>query len=623
MPDEYQRKPRALWLVALIFCVVVIVDSWFRWATFQYRTFDLAFYVQSFWLTLHGKAQASILDVSLMGNHAEPVCYLLLPFFWIWQHPMCFVVIQVVLVATMPFTGYRIARRMEFSRRGATWLGIATLLAPATGFMALHEFHPETLAAPLLLFMLEARQAKRMASFWFWFLLSMACKENVALMLAWFCAVHYLLEREMGREWQTFFNIVPGALAAVWVGIYSVWLGPLLNGGKVDYNELYAHLGGIGGMAKSPGAAIGAVGHAVTGGNLVWGLLVPFLLLPLLRPRWLVIAAPIFAQHLLSFRSSEWTINFHYAAPLLPLLWFATAESCARLYWRDVVAGWVVAACAACQVWIGPANSIARTISTMRVARESARVRAEFIEAIPPGASVVAGLPYLSHLAKRERVHSLHHLLKGLKTLSRAEYTPPAATDAVLIDVADSATFDRAAGYYHPAMQTQDGRVIPESEVLLDQFLAQGTWRNLARNEVTLLLRDNASIAKSANGVGRPLDESHHLLAAQFAPPPAGDNALILLTLEVGKDRKLVPWLTLYLRDAQDRDFPVTKGPIGSGFKPGTAVTESWIIRTPARIPAGKYRAILLFHDNHESLYPGKVRFEKRTFDLGEMEVAN
>ena len=55
MPDEYQRKPRVLWIVALIFCVVVIADSWFRWATFQYRSFDLAFYVQSFWLTLHGK----------------------------------------------------------------------------------------------------------------------------------------------------------------------------------------------------------------------------------------------------------------------------------------------------------------------------------------------------------------------------------------------------------------------------------------------------------------------------------------------------------------------------------------------------------------------------------------
>ena len=133
MPDNYQRKPRTLRVVTLTFCLLVIADSWFRWATFQYRTFDLAFYVNTFWLTLEGQAHSTLLNVSLMGNHAEPICYLLLPFFWVWKHPMFFVVVQALVVATMPFTGYRIARRMEFERRGALWLGLATLLAPATG----------------------------------------------------------------------------------------------------------------------------------------------------------------------------------------------------------------------------------------------------------------------------------------------------------------------------------------------------------------------------------------------------------------------------------------------------------------------------------------------------------
>src|SRR3954471_10418144 len=151
MPEDFAPKPRALWLAALIFGAVVIADSCFRWATFQYRTFDLAFYVQTFWLTLHGQSHSSILDVSLMGNHAEPICYLLLPFFWVWKSPAFFVVVQALFLMSMPFTAYRIARRMEFERRGAVFIALSTLIAPATGFMALHEFHPETLAAPLIL----------------------------------------------------------------------------------------------------------------------------------------------------------------------------------------------------------------------------------------------------------------------------------------------------------------------------------------------------------------------------------------------------------------------------------------------------------------------------------------
>src|SRR5688500_17873466 len=183
MFEDYQRRPRTLWIAAIFFCVLVIADSWFRWSTFQYRTFDLAFYTHSFWLMLHGGSHSTILDVSIMGNHAEPICYLLLPFFWVWQHPIFFIVVQAAAIGTMPFTAYRIARRMEFSRRGATWLALSILIAPATGFMVLHEFHPETLAAPLILLMLEARLAQRVGSFLVWFVLAVACKENVALLL--------------------------------------------------------------------------------------------------------------------------------------------------------------------------------------------------------------------------------------------------------------------------------------------------------------------------------------------------------------------------------------------------------------------------------------------------------
>ena len=59
---------------------------------------------------------------------------------------------------------------------------------------------------------------------------------------------------------------------------------------------------------------------------------------------------------------------------------------------------------------------------------------------------MIAPLPYLSHLAMREKLYSLHYILKGLKTLSRASYGPPPPMDFVLIDYGDTATFDASAG---------------------------------------------------------------------------------------------------------------------------------------------------------------------------------
>lgn len=619
MYDDYQTRPRALWIAALVFCAAVIADSWFRWATFQYGTFDVAFYTQALWLALHGQAHVSLLDVPLMGNHAEPICYLLLPFFWIWKSPMLFVVAQALMLATMPFTAWRIARRMEFSTRGAMWMSLATLLAPATGFVALHEFHPEALAAPLVLLVIEARLARRPGLFWIWFILALACKENVALMLGWLCVVHWVLERDRGREWQMVFNILPGAIALGWVALYAFWLAPKWNGGNVDYGELYSRVGGMSGIFSNPGRAIGAAWHALTNGNLVWGLIAPFLLLPLLRLRWLIIAAPLFAQHLLSLRQSEWSLHFHYAAPLLPLAWIGAAEACSRLFWRDVMAGWIVVACVVCQSWFGPVRSIIMTTRSANEALWASKWKSEMLAAIPENASVTAGIPYLSHLAKREQLHSLHFILKGLKTLSRVEYIQPPPTDVVLLDSGDIETFNRAAGYYHPTRIMTDGRTISSSDLLLHQYLQKSQWRVIARNELSLFLHDKSPSAGLSAGKGIKLDDFHTLVAVEPMPPLPGDSMLFVLTWELLAKRPALPWMRLYLSRADGHSYIIEKGPIAPEIESGR-VREAWSVRPPSSIPPGKYRGTILIYDSLEPELP-QPRFAKRTFDVGEFDL--
>jgi hypothetical protein len=221
----------------------------------------------------------------------------------------------------------------------------------------------------------------------------------------------------------------------------------------------------------------------------------------------------------------------------------------------------------------------------------------------------------------RQNLHSLHHVLKGLKTLSRAEYVPPPPTDEVLVDVADSATFDTGAGYYHPVMKTADGRIIPESEQLLESFLRNASWGPHARNEVTLFRREaKAPQRPPITGVGRPLDDHHRLVWASLVTTAEGEKA-IGFSYEVEPDRKIIPWVRLYLIAPDQQRYSIAKGPIALGKPAGQVLRESWAIRPPSYIPKGKYQAWLLFYDNHEELFPGKARFERRTFDLGEFEV--
>src|SRR5207237_10278696 len=147
----------------------------------------------------------------------------------------------------------------------------------------------------------------------------------------------------------------------------------------------------------------------------------------------------------------------------------------------------VIAGCVVAQIWLGPLARIATTTADWFGAGQERARKNAFIAQIPPTSSVVAPLSYLSHLAMREKLYSLHYILKGLKTLSRSSYEPPSATDFVLIDYHDSATFDPGAGFYHPTMKTVDGRIVPSSDRLLHDFLKNAAWTADEQDELTLL----------------------------------------------------------------------------------------------------------------------------------------
>ena len=617
MFEPTHRTPRTLWWAALLFCIITITDSWFRWKTFQYQTFDLAFYVQGLWLALQGKGTVSLLDVSIMGNHAEPIVFLLMPLFWIWKHPMMLVGIQAVLLATLPFTAYRIAVAMEFSVRAAVGLALATLLAPAIGFGALHEFHPETLSAPFILLLLEARLKRQGGLHFLWFLLALMCKENVALMLGWMCVVHFFLERKNGREWQISMNVLPGLVALGWVAAYRFWLMPKWNGGSVDYDGLYLHLCGESGRFQV-GKAVSAIWNGMTAGNLVWGLLLPFVFLPILRPRWIIIAAPLFLQHLLSIRSSEWQIYWHYGVPLVALLWFGATEAAARLFWRDSVATFMVAACAIVQLWFGPVRHIGRTISGAGSAWRSSRTHAGLVAAVSPTGSMTASLGFLSHLAKREQLQSLQLVSMGLKTLGGSRYTPK-PTDQVLVDFSDGFTFSRDAGTIHPKMRViGTGEVVPSSDELLHHFIRDNAlWPTNVRGSCAYFTRTEPVRSSLPKGAARKLDEKTRIVSIIPETPAAGDFIQWKITWEIGGDREFIPWAKLWLRGVNGESHYVVKGPVLSGSEFGQ-FTETWSVPQPNIVP-GKYKAFLVFYDPLTNGEPGT--FAPVGFEVGELTV--
>jgi uncharacterized membrane protein len=599
--------------LALLFFAVYTGASCARWANFEYRTFDLAYYVQALWQLIHGRFEVSVQGVPLLGNHVEPIVFLIAPLFLLVRHPMVLVVVQNALLASMGPVAFAIARRLGLDRTAALLLGAALLLTPAAGYIALHEFHPEALAAPFLLLLIHARLRGSLHAHWGWMIALLACKENMALLVAAYCVGHVIAERKRPFAELRAWYLWPLALSLLWFVACTRVITPALNSGNIDYLALYDRLGASAGdillkAVTEPSRILAALSQSLMYGNLVWALLLPFLALPLLRPRWLLIASPILLQHLLSWRSSEWTIFFHYAAPLLPLFWIALAESVAALSGRASVPiavrraapFLVLGACLTAQIILGPARGIILTAENWFMREEDRARKAAFIRQIPPDASVLAPLPYLSHLALREKLFSLHYVLKGLKTLSRSTYEPPPPTDVILVDYDDTATFDPDAGYYHPAMKTVDGRVIPSSEQLFHEFLKSRSWSTNSVNELTLLQQtapapDLPAISDDPSGV----EASATLLSCtKSGDVLSGPGLEITTKLNLRHPRDAFPWLFLKLtpRD-QGKSIILSRG-LCSPQSAAGMVEETWRITPSRRIPAGDYTVEALFVDN-------------------------
>jgi uncharacterized membrane protein len=603
-----------------LFFLVCTWTSYARWANFQYRSFDLAYYVQAIWQLIQGRLDVSVENVPLLGNHVEPIVFLFAPLFAVFRHPMLFVAVQNAALATMPMVGYNIARRLGLDGKRACLLSAALLLAPAAGYTAIHEFHPEALVAPFLLLMLQAWVAKSIRRHWLWFVAVLACKENMAPLLVVYCATQCVAERNRGLAELRRWYLWPMSVALIWFLLCGYVITPALNSGNIDYVALYDQLG------TSPGnillnaivrpQLIGkALLQSLTHGNLVWGVVLPFVCLPLLRPRWIIIAAPILLQHLLSWRSSEWMIYFHYAAPLLPLFWIASVEATAASDdWKHVppfvsraIAWLVIAGCVAAQIWIGPFGRIVTTTADWFGAAQDRARKNAFIAQIPPASSVVAPLSYLSHLAMREKLYSLHYVLKGLKTLSRSSYQPPSPPDFVLIDYSDSATLDPGAGFYHPTMKTVDGRIIPSSDRLLHDFLKGAVWTANEQDELTLLRNLGSRKApvgeQSSPADGKPgvfsIDATRLISIATTGEVVSRSHPLeVELRWKFQAERNVFPWMLLRLSGGEKAKVALfVKGLCAPEATEGI-YTENWRAAKAERLPPGDYSLEALFIDN-------------------------
>lgn len=363
---------------------------------------DLAIYDQFVWKLSRFETPASSVRgyANLFGDHFHPVFLLFVPLYWIVPSAKTLLVAQAVWLALSIVPVYAFAK----SRLP---VGTALALTVAYGFFwglqrtASFDVH-EMAFAPLFIAMAILFMDRRQWP-WFWFSVVMvaAVKEDVipvAIFLGLYLAVR-------GDRVRGLALAVAGGVAFCFVvGVLIPWFaGSAQFGYTSAYGEALAKPWTIPAMLVTPTVKL----------ETLLMCLAPFAFTPLASPL-IGLLVPLLLIRFLSASPNHWGTNFHYGAPLAPILAMAAADGLAR--WRNRVTSertrrrltlgvaWVSVIVA----MIAPGHQEQWRLTkpaTYRFTQSETGERA--IALVPAGASVVAQTAILPHLSERDLAYSL------------------------------------------------------------------------------------------------------------------------------------------------------------------------------------------------------------------------
>jgi uncharacterized membrane protein len=382
--------------------------------------FDLGNMVQAVWSTAHGHPLRMTNlhgdQISRLAAHVDPILVLFTPLWWLWPSPNMLLVVQAIVLALGALPVFWLARKHLASARAGVGFGLAYLLYPATGWLALNEFHPVALATPLLLFTFWYLDEDRLIPFAACAIAASLCKEEIALVVAGF-GIWYALARQR-RVAGALIAATGGAWAAIAIGLviphYNTAAESAFYG---RYSEVGGSAGGILETLFTDPLRVAEAAFSSRDLRYLLHLVAPLAALCLLSPLVLIAALPELAINLLSATTTQTSIHFHYTAGLIPPLVIAAVFGAKRIGRRAVPTAVIVALAAmAGNYWLGPIPGWRHLPGGQQFQATAARVTdhdriaTRALALIPETAVVSATNTLGGHLSERRRVLSFPFL---------------------------------------------------------------------------------------------------------------------------------------------------------------------------------------------------------------------
>ncbi len=510
IPEAATSRTPGRWAVrvgAALFFLIFAYLAWRRQDAFEMGRFDLGNMSQAVWTTAHGQflefTDVAGNQTNRLAVHVDPILVLFAPFYWVWSNPKVLLAAQAGVVAVGAFPVFWLARE-ELKDVGSRYLPAAValtyLLYPPLQYAVLDEFHPVTLAAPLLLFAIWYLRQRKYPAAAIFLILAVLTKEEISLLVAalGIYAVIIWQDRRAGML------VTVSALA--WFAVATQIVMPYFNDGNQSVLlQRYSEVGGsvvgiIETVFTDPAKAFG-VAFSQAKADYLPLLLFPLLLVPLLAPAALLVAVPEIAVNLLSSQEAQSSYRFHYVAPLVPILIWSTILGVKRLGLASarlarfmpaillavvIVSGWLMGPL---PMWSKlPLGSQHKVGSYSPDEHDKTINRA--LKLVPKRASVSATNQLGAHLSERDRVFTF-------PTVDRAEYV---VVDEVNPSFGDArGTSDQAAAVVSLRQDSRYRLIFAEDGVLV--FKARSRVKTSQSTKTRLRVKMEATKSSPRNEI--------------------------------------------------------------------------------------------------------------------------
>ena len=262
------------------------------------QTSDLAAVMQSVWLIGEGYTpESSLLGQNYLASQGGFLIYPVALLTAIFPTAITLIVIQSAALSFAIIPIWRLSRDVADLRAGTS----SVVVAIYGSYSAIHSlnlsgFRLETFAVPAMLSFVLCAYTNKKYKYWFMAALALLSRADLGLLIAGF-GILWILEGKKRLGYQTI------ALGMAWSTIFILGIQPLYNGGVYPHLEAFAQYGSgnpfdvLWGILINPLTFINEL-FSEPNFQVAVALLAPLLFLPMVAPRYLLPALPLFALYL-------------------------------------------------------------------------------------------------------------------------------------------------------------------------------------------------------------------------------------------------------------------------------------------------------------------------------------